>query len=148
MKVLAFFLLALPCVSINAQSRPTRPPIVGIGSVRIALTDPSSFVKFYVNELGFGGGLTVCNGASNTCVEVNKNQRIDLNSPRHPVESSGCSPKLILRPPTSSTSQLSDGIWNAPQRSRRDTEGQSTLQHFGSRRAPHRVHSVPKARHL
>ena len=89
MKVLAFFLLALPCVSINAQSRPTRPPIVGIGSVRIALTDPSSFVKFYINELGFGGGLTVCNGASNTCVEVNKNQRIDLNTPRHPVESSG-----------------------------------------------------------
>jgi catechol 2,3-dioxygenase-like lactoylglutathione lyase family enzyme len=89
MKALAMVLLAFPCVSVNAQTQPSRPPIVGIGSVRIALTQPPSFVKFYLNELGLGGGPTVCKGASRTCIELNKNQRIDLSTPGQPVKSSG-----------------------------------------------------------
>ena len=89
MKALSLFLLALALVSAGAQSPPSRPPIKGIGSVRIALTDPSSFTKFYVRQLGFGGGLTICKGASQTCVEVNKEQRIDLRTPGEAVESSG-----------------------------------------------------------
>ena len=89
MKAFAIFLLAFSCVSVNAQTQPSRPPIVGIGSVRIALSQPTSFVKFYVNELGLGGGLTVCKGASQTCVELSKNQRVDLSTPGQPVKSSG-----------------------------------------------------------
>src|SRR5258708_2693603 len=62
-----------------------RPKIIGIGSVRIT----SSFVEgnaigFYVRDLGFGGGRTVCEGASKLCMEVNNHQRIDLYVPRAP----------------------------------------------------------------
>lgn len=85
MKPLALFVLVFSCASASAQIQRSRPPIVGIGGVRIALNDPTSFVKFYINTLGFGGGLTVCNGASESCIEVNKNQRIDLSTPHGPV---------------------------------------------------------------
>jgi catechol 2,3-dioxygenase-like lactoylglutathione lyase family enzyme len=80
MKRLALFFLIFCCASASAQDQPSRPQIVGIGSVRINLNDPTGYVKFYINKLGFGGGMTVCKGASMSCVEVNKHQRIDLNA--------------------------------------------------------------------
>ena len=89
MKRVLFVVLLFCCASASAQNQARRPQIVGIGSVRIALSDPTSFFKFYINQLGFGGGLTVCNGASRTCVEVNKNQRISLDTPAQGPDAGG-----------------------------------------------------------
>ena len=70
----AFF---LSVTDIEAQTR-NRPAITGIGSVKIALSDPGSAVGFYIKDLGFGGGMTVCNGAGRLCLGVDGEQRIDL----------------------------------------------------------------------
>jgi catechol 2,3-dioxygenase-like lactoylglutathione lyase family enzyme len=81
MKRLALLLIIFCCASAVAQDQSRRPKIVGIGSVRLSLSTSDDFVRFYINDLGFSGGLTVCNGASKACAEVNKFQRIDVTAP-------------------------------------------------------------------
>lgn len=80
------FLLVLTlllCPSLIAQQTSTRPKILGVGSVRITSSSVTgNAIGFYFKDLGFGGGQTVCEGASNMCLEVNKHQRIDLQVPK------------------------------------------------------------------
>jgi len=79
---ICFFLLLLTFAArTNAQSE--RPQILGVGGVRITSSSiTGDAIGFYLTELGFGGGQTVCQGASNMCLEVNKHQRIDLYVPK------------------------------------------------------------------
>ena len=81
MKLFAWLFLMFCCVCAQVEAQPIRPKIVGIGGVRLSLSTTDEFVRFYINDLGFGGGLTACKGASNACAEVNKFQRIDVDAP-------------------------------------------------------------------
>ena len=66
-----------------AQESSVRPKILGVGSVRIRSSSvQGNAIGFYIQGLGFGAGQTICQGASNMCLEVNKHQRIDLWVPR------------------------------------------------------------------
>ncbi len=69
----------------SQEQKPARPPITGIGSVTIDVQDPSGGVAFYIKQLGFGGGLTVCEGATRGCLGVNERQRIDVHMPSQAV---------------------------------------------------------------
>lgn len=74
--------LLIPFSSVLSQSQKgTRPPITGIGSVSIDVQDPNKGMVFYINQLGFGAGLTICEGGSRFCLGVNGRQRIDLHMP-------------------------------------------------------------------
>jgi catechol 2,3-dioxygenase-like lactoylglutathione lyase family enzyme len=43
-------------------------------------------MRFYINQLGFGLGVTVCQGAGPLCLGVNGHQRIDLETPAEPTK--------------------------------------------------------------
>src|ERR1700751_1264107 len=77
----ASILLVLCCLLTTETAKAqgsARPAITGIGSVKVALSDPSGAIGFYIRGLGFGGGLTICNGAGRLCLGVNGQQRIEL----------------------------------------------------------------------
>jgi catechol 2,3-dioxygenase-like lactoylglutathione lyase family enzyme len=61
-----------------AQLQPIRRRILGLGSVSIALPESSGAINFYIKQLGFGGGMPVCEGGSRFCLGPSSNQRIDL----------------------------------------------------------------------
>jgi len=79
--VLAFSSLVVG-VPTKPQQSASRPKILGLGSVRITSSYMhGNAIGFYVQGLAFGGGQTLCRGASNMCLEVDKHQRIDLCVP-------------------------------------------------------------------
>jgi catechol 2,3-dioxygenase-like lactoylglutathione lyase family enzyme len=83
MRVVCAAITMLLCCSGVGTQQLTRPKIVGIGSVRIQSSSvDGNAIGFYIKDLGFGAGNTVCKGASNLCLEVNKHQRIDLRVPK------------------------------------------------------------------
>lgn len=79
----AFALCSLLVGPVMAQESAPRAKILGIGSVRITSSSiHGNAIAFYIQGLGLGTGQTICQGASNMCLEVNKHQRIDLWVPR------------------------------------------------------------------
>jgi catechol 2,3-dioxygenase-like lactoylglutathione lyase family enzyme len=79
--------LLIPFSSAYSQSpKAVRSPITGIGSVSIDVQDPNKGMVFYINQLGFGAGLTICEGGSRFCLGVNGRQRIDLHMPSPSVD--------------------------------------------------------------
>jgi catechol 2,3-dioxygenase-like lactoylglutathione lyase family enzyme len=70
----------------SQEQKPARPPITGIGSVSIDVQDLNKGIFFYINQLGFGAGVMVCEGASRGCLGVNGRQRIDVHMPSQPVD--------------------------------------------------------------
>jgi catechol 2,3-dioxygenase-like lactoylglutathione lyase family enzyme len=71
--------------SLSQSPKPVRPAITGIGSVSIDVQDPVKGMDFYINQLGFGAGVTVCAGGTRSCLGVNDRQRIDLHMPSGPT---------------------------------------------------------------
>jgi catechol 2,3-dioxygenase-like lactoylglutathione lyase family enzyme len=87
MKRLALLIaLFIPLAATGSQDqKPVRPAVTGIGSVSIDVQDLSKGLVFYINQLGFGLGVTVCGGGSRGCLAVNGRQRIDVHMPSQPV---------------------------------------------------------------
>jgi len=71
--------------TLSQEQKPTRPPIRGIGSVTIDVQDPSGGAEFYIKQLGFARGMTLCEGASRGCLGINGRQRIDVHMPSQAV---------------------------------------------------------------
>jgi catechol 2,3-dioxygenase-like lactoylglutathione lyase family enzyme len=87
MKLLVMLAVAaLLCTPVAAQERPARPQITGIGSVSIDVADNNQAVDFYIKDLGFGAGVTICEGGSRFCLGVNNRQRIDVLTPATPKD--------------------------------------------------------------
>jgi catechol 2,3-dioxygenase-like lactoylglutathione lyase family enzyme len=77
MKQTALLTVALLlCVSSPAQENPTRPPILGIGSVSIVL--PEDTGGFYSRQLGLSVDGAFCGGGCVADFEINPHQRIAL----------------------------------------------------------------------
>ena len=97
----AAILLALASLFEPGAARPqtpARPAITGIGSAKVALSDPGSAVGFYIRGLGFGGGLTVCQGGGKFCLGVNGQQRIDLLPGRPSADGNNLLEVLFVTP--------------------------------------------------
>jgi len=77
--VVLIFLTLLAGLRSAPQPAASRPKILGVGSVLVTSSSiRGGEIGFYVQDLGFGGGSSVCAGASKFCLAVNNHQRIDL----------------------------------------------------------------------
>jgi len=73
------FLSLLAGHRLAPQPAASRPKILGVGSVLVTTSSScGDEIAFYVHDLGFGGGSSVCAGESKFCLAVNDHQRIDL----------------------------------------------------------------------
>ena len=77
---LSIVVLALVCLPLAAQDKPSRPKITGIGHVRVYVTDPGNSQKFYAKLFGVRPNGGECDDKSGRCFTVGweRGQRIEL----------------------------------------------------------------------